>query len=156
MIRIRALQAVAEPETCEEYVKGHRRVLEDYGVTNVTSGIPAWLGNPNVFMVVAEDAATNMLYGGIRVQIADGILPLPIETAIGFMDPKVLDTINYYHMNGGVGELCGLWNSKAVAGQGSVCCSQGPALLLSTSSNSGHSLVSVPIIRFQCFRALAL
>lgn len=113
----RAFRAVDEPETCNKYIAGHRKVLEDYGVTNITSAIPAWLGNKHVVMVVAEDE-NGALQGGIRVQIADGVLPLPIETAIGYMDQKVLDIIEYYRKNGGVGELCGLWNSKEVAGRG--------------------------------------
>lgn len=113
----RAFRAVDEPAVCEAYIAGHRKVLEDYGVTNITSAIPAWLGNPYVIMVIAQDEQ-GTIQGGIRVQIADGILPLPIETAIGYMDQKVLDTVDYYRHNGGVGELCGLWNSKEVAGRG--------------------------------------
>jgi hypothetical protein len=118
MIRFRAFRAIDEHETCIKYVEGHTIVLEDYGVTNVTSRTPVWINNPHVYVVVAEDAETGDIVGGIRVQIADGILPLPIETAIGHMDQKVLDIVNYYRDNGGVGELCGLWNSKAVAGKG--------------------------------------
>ncbi|MFN4082093.1 MAG: hypothetical protein ACK4K9_00525 [Bacteroidia bacterium] len=113
----RTFRAIDEPETCHQYIAGHRKVLEDYGVTNITSAIPAWLGSPYVVMVVAEDEHGN-IQGGIRVQIADGVLPLPIETAIGYMDQKVLDIVEYYRKNGGVGELCGLWNSKEVAGRG--------------------------------------
>lgn len=118
MIQIRAFRAVDEPDVCTEYVKGHQLVLKDYGVSNVTSGIPVWLNNPFVYMVVAEDLDTRTLVGGIRVQMADGILPLPIVTAIGHMDHRVVDTVDYYREHGGVGELCGLWNSKQVAGMG--------------------------------------
>jgi hypothetical protein len=113
----KAFRAIDEPAACQAYIAGHRKVLEDYGVTNITSAIPAWLGNPHVILVTAQDESGN-IQGGIRAQIADGVLPLPIETAIGYMDKKVLDTVDYYRRNGGVGELCGLWNSKEVAGRG--------------------------------------
>jgi hypothetical protein len=118
MLRFRAFRAIDEPFTCDKYVEGHTIVLEDYGVTNVTSRTPVWIKNPHVFVVVAEDTQTDQIVGGIRIQIADGELPLPIETAIGHMDHKVLDIVKYYRENGGVGELCGLWNSKSVAGKG--------------------------------------
>lgn len=51
--------------------------------------------------------------GGARVQIADGILPLPIETAIGKYDEKI-----YAYVKKGSAEICGMWNSKEVAGMG--------------------------------------
>ena len=118
MIKLRAFRAVDEISTCQKYVEGHTVVLNDYGVTNVTSRTPVWINNPHVYVVVAEETDTGEIVGGIRVQIADGVLPLPIETAIGHMDKKVLDIVSYYRENGGVGELCGLWNSKSVAGKG--------------------------------------
>lgn len=118
MIRLRAFRATAEPETCHKYVEGHTLVLKDYGVGNVTSRTPVWINNPHVFVVVAENTETQNIVGGIRVQLADGQLPLPIETAIGHMDEKVLDIVKHYREHGGVGELCGLWNSKEVAGHG--------------------------------------
>ncbi|AMS26338.1 hypothetical protein AEM51_04185 [Bacteroidetes bacterium UKL13-3] len=118
MIKLRAFRAIDEPNTCHKYVEGHTVVLKDYGVTNVTSHTPVWIDNPHVYVVVAEETETSEIVGGIRVQIADGVLPLPIETAIGHMDQKVLDIVSYYKENGGVGELCGLWNSKSVAGKG--------------------------------------
>jgi hypothetical protein len=118
MIRLRVFRAPDEPETCRKYVEGHTLVLKDYGITNVTSRIPVWLDNPHVFVVIAESTEDNSIVGGIRVQIADGKLPLPIETAIGYLDQKVLDIVEYYRSNGGVGELCGLWNSKKIAGRG--------------------------------------
>jgi hypothetical protein len=118
MIRLRAFKAMDEQETCLKYVEGHTAVLKDYGVANVTSRTPVWINNPHVFVVVAENVETKNIVGGIRVQIADGELPLPIETAIGHMDTKVLEIVDYYRGNGGVGELCGLWNSKEVAGHG--------------------------------------
>lgn len=91
-------------------------MLEDYGILNVTSYNKDWIKNPHAYGVVAEKDGE--LVGGIRVEIADGIHKLPVETAVGKMDPKVYELVSKHRMEGGTGELCGLWNSKAVAGQG--------------------------------------
>ena len=44
------------------------------------------------------------------------LYPLPVEKAVGDMDPKVIEKIKSYHENYGVGELCGLWNARKIAG----------------------------------------
>jgi hypothetical protein len=116
MIRIRTFCPVDEEAVCLEYIEGHRMVLEDYGILNVTSYNKDWISNPHAYGVIAE--VDGMLVGGIRVEVADGIHRLPVETAVGKIDPKVFDLVRKHRLNGGTGELCGLWNSKKVAGQG--------------------------------------
>jgi hypothetical protein len=116
MIRIRAFCPVDEGAVCLEYIEGHRMVLEDYGILNVTSYNKDWISNPHAYGVIAEK--DGVLVGGIRVEVADGIHMLPVETAVGKMDPKVFDLVRKHRTDGGTGELCGLWNSKKVAGQG--------------------------------------
>lgn len=118
MIKIRAFRAVEDPESCETYLKGHMQVLIDYNVVKVTSYNKSWMSNPSAYVLVAEDEDTGTMVGGIRVEVAKGLFPLPIETAIGHMDPRVYDIIEQYAINGGVGELCGLWNAKSVKGVG--------------------------------------
>ena len=115
-ITFRAFKATHEPETCEKYLKGHVTVLQDYGITNITSNNNLWMNMDCVYGVVAEDENGEMV-GGIRVQIADGINPLPVEKAVGYMDPSLYDIVKEY-LPEGVGELCGLWNSKSIAGMG--------------------------------------
>jgi hypothetical protein len=51
------------------------------------------------------------------VHAADGVYPLPIEEATSYLDPKVNDVVAE-HAQYGTGELCGLWNSREVAGLG--------------------------------------
>jgi hypothetical protein len=116
MIQIRAFRPCDEPEICLDYIEGHRRVLEDYGIINITSYNKEWLNNPHIAGVIAE--LDGKMVGGIRVQTADGIHPLPVEAAVGKMDPKVHDLVTRYRLDGGSGELCGLWNAKNVAGRG--------------------------------------
>jgi hypothetical protein len=118
MIKIRAFRAVEDLESCEAYLRGHMQVLIDYNVIKVTSYNKSWMSNPSAYVVVAEDEETGQMVGGIRVEVAKGLYPLPIETAIGSMDPHIYDIVEEYAINGGVGELCGLWNSKEVKGVG--------------------------------------
>jgi hypothetical protein len=117
MISIRVFKAVNEPHTCVEYIKGHVKVLRDYGIENVTSNNDIWTSNPNMYCFIATNSE-NELIGGIRIQVADGINNLPVEDAIGKMDPEIFKLIDFLNRNGGVGELCGLWNSNEVKGMG--------------------------------------
>lgn len=114
-LNIRAFQPIHDRELSERYLEGHAQVLKDYGITSISSN-RAWMDMPCVYGVVAEDE-TGTLVGGSRVQVADGIHPLPIEKAIGSMDTRIHEIIQHYSSQG-VGELCALWNSKSVAGLG--------------------------------------
>lgn len=115
-IRFRAFKATHDPETCQNFLKGHVSVLEDYGITNITTNNNQWMNMECVYGVVAETLDGEMV-GGIRIQLADGVHPLPVEKAVGYMDPTLYDLVREY-IPEGVGELCALWNSKKVAGMG--------------------------------------
>lgn len=116
-IRIRAFRAIDDPATCLQFINGHRRVLSIYGIENITTNTDDWMYNPAIFVIVVESIDGEKLYGGARMQVADGITPLPIEEATGKMDPKIYDIVKYYSQFGAA-ELSGLWNSKEVAGFG--------------------------------------
>ena len=116
-IRIRAFRATDDLETCEKFITGHRKVLEIFGISNITTNTNDWIYNPAIFVVVVESLDKEKMYGGVRLQCADGIHPLPIEEATGKMDPKIYDEVRHYAQFG-VAELSGLWNSKEVAGLG--------------------------------------
>ena len=115
-LKLTAFQPLNDLETSERFLKGHRQVLEDYGITNITSNNRVWFDMPCVYGVVAENEEGELV-GGIRLQLADGEHPLPVEKAIGKIDPKIHDVVNRYYAEG-VGELCALWNAKSVAGYG--------------------------------------
>jgi hypothetical protein len=117
MIKMRAYRAVDEIETCKEYIKGHVKVLLDFGISNITSNNNTWMENPNIYCVIARDDSGEMV-GGIRVQVADGVHPLPVEKAVGDIDNNVCKFVRELAINGGVGELSGLWNSRKVKGIG--------------------------------------
>jgi len=116
-IRIRAFRAVDDPETCQKFIDGHKSVLEYHGIIKVTSSNNEWANNPAVFVIVVETLDRQKLYGGARLHAADGITRLPIEDATGYMDDKIYDIVSICAQHG-TGELCGLWNSKEVAGLG--------------------------------------
>ncbi len=116
-LKMRAFRAINNTPACEEFLEGHVRVLEDYGITNISTNNRKWMEITSVYVVVATDESTGKVVGGIRVHIADGKEPLPVENAIGYMDDKVYKLIEKYK-DLGTGELCGLWNAKSVAGYG--------------------------------------
>lgn len=115
-LKFRAFHPIKDLPLSERYLTGHRKVLEDYGITNITSNNRAWLEIPCIFGVVAENE-DGELVGGIRVQMADGTHPLPVEKAVGHMDGRIHEVVKKYYDNG-VGELSALWNAKSVAGYG--------------------------------------
>ncbi len=115
-LTFRSFTAINDPETCEKYLEEHVQVLKDYGITNITTNNRDWMSLPNVHGIVAE-TEDGKVVGGVRVHIADGVHLLPVESAVGYMDPRVALVINEYAEQG-TGELCGLWNAKSVAGIG--------------------------------------
>jgi hypothetical protein len=116
MYKFKVFHALSNPEICAVYLNGHVKVLKDYGITNITSNNNDWMNWDCVYGVYAEDTNGTMV-GGIRVQRADMIHPLPVENAVGKMDPNIHNVVNSY-IKEGVCELCALWNAKEVAGLG--------------------------------------
>lgn len=116
-VRLRAFRAIDDPETCERFIEGHTHVLTSIGITKVTSSKNEWIKNPAAFVMVVESMDGKKVYGGARVHVAGGNQPLPIEQATCAMDPKIFDLIWHYAQHG-TGELCGLWNSREIAGYG--------------------------------------
>lgn len=115
-LKFRAFKATENRELCEKYMQGHIQVLVNYGITNITTNNKDWMDWDNVYCVIAEKEDGTVV-GGVRTQIADGKNPLPVERAIGKMDPKIHEIVKKY-LDDGVGELCALWNAKEVAGMG--------------------------------------
>lgn len=116
-VRLRAFRAVDDPKTCQLFLEGHTHVLTSIGVTKVTSSKNEWVDNPAAFVMVVESLDGKKLYGGVRLHVAGGSEPLPIESATGQLDPAVFDLVWEYAQRG-TGELCGLWNSREIAGYG--------------------------------------
>jgi hypothetical protein len=116
-VRLRAFRAIDDPETCELFIEGHTHVLTSIGVTKVTSSKNEWTKNPAAFVMIVESLNGKKVYGGARVHVAGGSQPLPIEQATCAMDPGIFDLV-WSFAQYGTGELCGLWNSREIAGYG--------------------------------------
>lgn len=117
VVRLRAFRAINEPETCQKFIEGHKHVLANFGIEMITSAKNDWVENPGVFVLVVESLNGEIVFGGMRLQFANGLFPLPIETAVGYMDKNIHSVIN--EKAGLVtGESCGLWNSRLIAGYG--------------------------------------
>ena len=128
-----AFRAIDDVALCNEYIKGHIKVLADYGISSITSNNTIWIENPNMYCIVVEDSSTKELLGGIRIQVADGVFPLPVEKAIGYMDNRICDVVKNHAYNGGISELNGLWVSNKLKGVG-----MGPYLVRAAISSSNQ------------------
>lgn len=116
-LKIFAFRAIEEPELCKKYLEGHVKVLTDFGIVNITSNNEKWIHNPNIYCLGLINEFDELL-GGIRIQIADGIHPLPVEEAIGHMDEEIYKIVEKNAINGGIGELSGLWINNRLRGLG--------------------------------------
>jgi len=117
VVRLRVFRAVDDPAACELFVEGHTQVLTNIGVTKVTSSKHEWIKNPAAFVIIVESMDGTKIYGGARIHVAGGSEPLPIEQATAAMDSAVIDLVWKYAQHG-TGEICGLWNSREIAGYG--------------------------------------
>ncbi len=113
----KAFRAVDNREGCMKFIEGHTHVLEIFGITKITSANIDWILNPGVYVVLVSAEENGKALAGSRVHIADGIVPLPVETAVGEMDNRIYDMVKDRVANG-TGELCGVWNSWEIAGLG--------------------------------------
>lgn len=117
VVRLRVFRAIDDPETCDKFLEGHTHVLTSIGITKVTSSKNEWTKNPAAFVLIVESLDKQKVYGGARVHVAGGSEPLPIEQATAAIDPAIYDIVWEYAQQG-TGELCGLWNSREIAGYG--------------------------------------
>jgi hypothetical protein len=117
MIKIRVFRAIDELESCQKFVEGHMKILKVFGITMITSANVDWFTDPYTYVIVAESTETGKVLGGARLKIAGGEQPLPLETALEDFDTNISEILKE-HSQFGTAELCGLWNSREIAGMG--------------------------------------
>lgn len=115
--RIRAYSAPEDVENSLRYIDGHKKVLESYGVKQVTSANHTWLHDPNTYIIIVESEDGDKIYGGGRIQIRTPALKMPMEDAIAKIDPTIYSYVDKLG-DPVIAEFCGLFNSKEVAGYG--------------------------------------
>ncbi|MFZ6051109.1 hypothetical protein [Halocola ammonii] len=117
MYRFRFFRAVDDPVACDRFKEGHRKILVDYGITNVTTNTEDWQNDPDVFVITAETECGEMV-GGIRLdRTSSALKSLPIQSALNKLDPEI-DGLVRSDSARGTAEVCGLWNAKKVFGKG--------------------------------------
>jgi len=114
---IKAFRAIDNIESCQKYVDGHSKVLRIYGIAMITSAKVKWFDDPDTYVILVESENGEKMYGGARIQVAKGNYPLPIEDALTNFDNNIHSFVNDM-IPEGTAELCGLWNSREVAGLG--------------------------------------
>ena len=114
---IKVFRAPNNVDACQRYVDGHTRVLRIYGITMITSAKAVWIDDPDTYVILVESENGEKTFGGARIQIAAGKFPLPIEDALNKFDLSIHQLVKQ-HAPDRTGELCGLWNSREVAGLG--------------------------------------
>lgn len=117
-LKFKAFRAVDDLDTCQKFVEGHRNVLKDYGITNITTNSEEWIGQPDIYCLIAEERDTGEVIGGARIHVSVTGKSLPVEMAVQRMDEGIVDLVSRSRADGGVGEFCALWNAKRVAGAG--------------------------------------
>ena len=114
---IKAFRAINNIESCQKYFEGHSKVLRIYGIAMITSAKVKWFDDPDTYVILVESENGEKMYGGARIQVAKGTYPLPIEDALTNFDKNIHGYVSEMAAEG-TGELCGLWNSREVAGLG--------------------------------------
>jgi len=151
--KIRAFKSTEDTEACLRYIDEHRKVLEAYGVKQVTSANHDWLNDENTFVILVESEDGEKIYGGTRLQVRQETRKMPMELAIAKKDERIASYVDELKHEK-IAELCGAFNSKEVAGYGigSVFLGRvGIALTTEIGIKKLLALCSPPTLR-QCLR----
>lgn len=116
-IKIKAFRAVDEPELCEEFTLNYGGVLKSYGIESKSFTDTTWYSSSDVYVITATDKVTNRMIGGARIEVANNDYQLPIEKAIGGMDPGIYDLVHSSQFQN-TSEICRLWNLREISGSG--------------------------------------
>ncbi|MCO6500591.1 MAG: hypothetical protein J5I47_09470 [Vicingus serpentipes] len=118
VIKIRIYKATDNKNACERFSIGHEDVLKSYNIKKVTSSSTKWHEDPDVYIIMIESQTGDQIYGGARFHLKNPHFLLPIEEAIGDLDPKIFDLTKGKNLNYKSGEMCGMWNTREMSGNG--------------------------------------
>jgi hypothetical protein len=104
--RIKIFRAIDDKDSCARFMEGHMNVLKIYGITEITTANTDWFYNPASYVLLAETQDSQKTVGGVRVHVAGGTQPLPIEDAVSELDGSIHDKVKTNAIKG-TGELCG-------------------------------------------------
>lgn len=112
-----AFYATTNRKVCDEFSEGHIKVLEDFGITNVTSNSDYWKEDPQMIVITCREKETGIMVGGVRIELKRDGVELPLEKGVGYMDDRVYAEVERTHKEGTC-EICGLWTSRRAFGKG--------------------------------------
>ena len=110
-------RASHDPRLCKKLLEGHKRVLEAYGIKNLSSFRTDWFRRDDVLLIAVLTPDGEKVLAGARLQPGQVANDFPLHQAVGHMDSKVggfLEEIipeQTYELNA-------LWNSIELAGMG--------------------------------------
>lgn len=117
-IKIKAFKAIDNLDLCQQYSEKYAEVLRSYGINSKTMIDTSWYDNPNVYAIVAQDKNSGKMIGGARIEVKSPKYLLPVEEAVGEIDPNIYDFMRPDSSSRKVGELCRVWNVREVSGVG--------------------------------------
>lgn len=112
MVVVEAYRAIDHFKECKEFIIGHRKVLQVFDIANITSANLEWAFSPSSVIIMIKRLDSGKLLGGARLQMVDHELMIPIEEAVQEMDENIHSYLSNLAANGGVAEICGLWNTR--------------------------------------------
>lgn len=110
-------RANQDQSLCERLLDGHRRVLQAYGINNLSSFRTDWFRRDDVIVIAALTPDGEKVLAGARMQPGLVANDFPLHQAVGHVDPNVAKFLEA-RIPEGVMELSALWNSIELAGMG--------------------------------------
>lgn len=110
-------RATQDQRLCKRLLQGHKRVLEAYGIKNLSSFRTDWFRRDDVLVIAVMTPDGERVLAGARMQPGLVANDFPLHQAVGHMDPKVGSFLEEIIPEGAY-ELNALWNSIELAGMG--------------------------------------
>ena len=110
-------RATQDQRLCKRLLQGHKRVLEAYGIKNLSSFRTDWFRRDDVIVIAVMTPDGERVLAGARMQPGQVANDFPLHQAVGHMDPKVGEFLEGILPEGAY-ELNALWNSIELAGMG--------------------------------------
>lgn len=110
-------RASHDPQLCKRLLQGHKRVLEAYGIKNLSSFRTDWFRRDDVWIIAVLTPDGERVLAGARLQPGQVANDFPLHQAVGHVDDKVSAFLEDIIPERAY-ELNALWNSIELAGMG--------------------------------------
>lgn len=110
-------RATQDQRLCKRLLQGHKRVLEAYGIKNLSSFRTDWFRRDDVILIAVLTPDGERVLAGARMQPGNVANDFPLHQAVGHLDSGVSEFLENIIPEGAY-ELNALWNSIELAGMG--------------------------------------